>query len=78
MSGGGLLELRLVMVVPFQRILSVQYFIPDFVQISSECRDLISRIFVFDPAEVSVYLSKSDLVLHLNNLIAPVRRNIQV
>ncbi|XP_061363525.1 serine/threonine-protein kinase SRK2I [Gastrolobium bilobum] len=34
-----------------QRILSVQYSIPDFVQISPECRHLISRIFVFDPAE---------------------------
>ncbi|XP_062155375.1 serine/threonine-protein kinase SRK2I [Alnus glutinosa] len=33
-----------------QRILSVQYSIPDCVQISAECRDLISRIFVFDPA----------------------------
>ncbi|KAG6663205.1 hypothetical protein CIPAW_02G010700 [Carya illinoinensis] len=33
-----------------QRILSVQYSIPDGIQISSECRDLISRIFVFDPA----------------------------
>ncbi|XP_040999218.1 serine/threonine-protein kinase SAPK10-like isoform X1 [Juglans microcarpa x Juglans regia] len=33
-----------------QRILSVQYSIPDGVQISPECRDLISRIFVFDPA----------------------------
>ncbi|XP_039009667.1 serine/threonine-protein kinase SRK2I-like isoform X1 [Hibiscus syriacus] len=32
-----------------QRILSVQYAIPDFVQISSECRHLISRIFVADP-----------------------------
>ncbi|KAK0606086.1 hypothetical protein LWI29_034004 [Acer saccharum] len=33
-----------------QRILSVQYSIPDAVQISQECRDLISRIFVGDPA----------------------------
>ncbi|KAJ0097590.1 hypothetical protein Patl1_28764 [Pistacia atlantica] len=33
-----------------QRILSVQYAIPDVVQISQECRDLISRIFVADPA----------------------------
>lgn len=33
-----------------QRILNVQYSIPDFVQISPECCDLISRIFVFDPA----------------------------
>ncbi|KAL2573947.1 hypothetical protein AAZV13_17G160200 [Glycine max] len=34
-----------------QRVLSVQYSIPDGVQISPECRHLISRIFVFDPAE---------------------------
>ncbi|KAJ7952915.1 Protein kinase superfamily protein [Quillaja saponaria] len=34
-----------------QRILSVQYSIPDFVQISPECRDLIARIFVSDPAQ---------------------------
>ncbi|KAK2657405.1 hypothetical protein Ddye_010457 [Dipteronia dyeriana] len=33
-----------------QRILSVQYSIPDAVQISQECRDLISKIFVGDPA----------------------------
>ncbi|KAG5040149.1 hypothetical protein JHK85_012625 [Glycine max] len=34
-----------------QRVLSVQYSIPDGVQISPECGHLISRIFVFDPAE---------------------------
>ncbi|XP_057449482.1 serine/threonine-protein kinase SRK2I-like [Lotus japonicus] len=34
-----------------QRVLTVQYSIPDFVQVSPECRHLISRIFVFDPAE---------------------------
>ncbi|GAV88470.1 Pkinase domain-containing protein [Cephalotus follicularis] len=33
-----------------QRILSVQYSIPDCVQISEECRHLISRIFVANPA----------------------------
>ncbi|KAL6893497.1 hypothetical protein ACP4OV_007595 [Aristida adscensionis] len=33
-----------------QRILSVQYSIPDYVHITPECRDLISRIFVADPA----------------------------
>ncbi|CAI0553814.1 unnamed protein product [Linum tenue] len=33
-----------------QRILNVQYNIPDTVQISQECRDLIAKIFVFDPA----------------------------
>lgn len=33
-----------------QRILSVQYSVPDTIPISQECRDLISRIFVADPA----------------------------
>lgn len=37
----------------FQRILGVQYTIPDHVQISDDCRHLISRIFVGDPAQVS-------------------------
>ncbi|KAL6494745.1 Serine/threonine-protein kinase srk2e [Orobanche gracilis] len=34
-----------------QRILSVQYSIPDYVRISLECRHLVSRIFVADPAK---------------------------
>ncbi|CAJ1932795.1 unnamed protein product [Sphenostylis stenocarpa] len=33
------------------RILKVQYSIPDYVHISPECRLLISRIFVADPAQ---------------------------
>ncbi|KAL0872643.1 hypothetical protein Bca101_022348 [Brassica carinata] len=33
------------------RILNVQYAIPDYVHISLECRHLISRIFVADPAK---------------------------
>ncbi|KAG6653153.1 hypothetical protein CIPAW_05G055400 [Carya illinoinensis] len=33
------------------RILNVQYSIPDYVHISPECRHLISRIFVADPAK---------------------------
>ncbi|KAL3684608.1 hypothetical protein R1sor_002630 [Riccia sorocarpa] len=33
------------------RILSVQYAIPDFVHISQECRHLLSRIFVANPAK---------------------------
>jgi len=37
-----------------QRILKVQYSIPDYVQISPECRHLISRIFVADPEQVSL------------------------
>lgn len=35
-----------------QRILSVQYTIPDYVHISVECRHLLSRIFVANPAKV--------------------------
>lgn len=35
-----------------QRILNVQYSIPDYVHISPECRHLISRIFVADPTQV--------------------------
>ncbi|KDO79334.1 hypothetical protein CISIN_1g0178601mg, partial [Citrus sinensis] len=38
-----------------QRILSVQYSVPDTNPISQECRDLISRIFVADPAAVSIF-----------------------
>ncbi|XP_037429344.1 serine/threonine-protein kinase SAPK10 isoform X1 [Triticum dicoccoides] len=38
-----------------QRILSVQYSIPDYVHISAECRDLIAKIFVGNPATVSTY-----------------------
>ncbi|PSS02562.1 Serine/threonine-protein kinase [Actinidia chinensis var. chinensis] len=34
-----------------QRILSVQYSIPDYVHISPECQHLISGIFVADPAK---------------------------
>ncbi|KVI10744.1 Protein kinase, ATP binding site-containing protein [Cynara cardunculus var. scolymus] len=34
-----------------QRILNVQYSIPSYVHISAECRHLISRIFVSDPAK---------------------------
>ncbi|GMP48327.1 hypothetical protein CsSME_00015720 [Camellia sinensis var. sinensis] len=39
-----------------QRILKVQYSIPDYVHISPECSHLISRIFVADPAKVSCNL----------------------
>ncbi|KAG2547472.1 hypothetical protein PVAP13_9KG103200 [Panicum virgatum] len=38
-----------------QRILGVQYSIPDYVHISPECQDLISRIFVANPATVSTF-----------------------
>ncbi|EFJ33556.1 hypothetical protein SELMODRAFT_167058 [Selaginella moellendorffii] len=34
-----------------QRILNVQYTIPDYVRVSQECRHLLSRIFVATPAK---------------------------
>eukprot|EP00252_Welwitschia_mirabilis_P005102 TRINITY_DN1551_c0_g1_i1.p1 TRINITY_DN1551_c0_g1~~TRINITY_DN1551_c0_g1_i1.p1 ORF type:complete len:284 (-),score=16.36 TRINITY_DN1551_c0_g1_i1:30-881(-) len=37
------------------RILNVQYTIPDYVHISGECRQLLSRIFVADPSKVSLF-----------------------
>lgn len=33
------------------RILNVQYSIPDYVRVSVDCRHLLSRIFVANPAE---------------------------
>ncbi|KAH0468860.1 hypothetical protein IEQ34_002092 [Dendrobium chrysotoxum] len=36
--------------VASERILGVQYAIPDYVHVSPECRHLISRIFVANPA----------------------------
>ncbi|KAJ0961590.1 hypothetical protein J5N97_001087 [Dioscorea zingiberensis] len=33
------------------RILNVQYSIPDYVRVSSDCRKLLSQIFVADPKE---------------------------
>lgn len=38
-----------------QRILSVQYAVPDFVRVSMECRHLLSRIFVANPEQVIVF-----------------------
>ncbi|QHN82877.1 hypothetical protein HN51_059469 [Arachis hypogaea] len=35
------------------RIIGVQYSIPDYVRVSAECRNLLSRIFVADPAKAS-------------------------
>ncbi|KAI4377938.1 hypothetical protein MLD38_015490 [Melastoma candidum] len=34
-----------------QRILSVQYSVPDYIYISAECKQLLSRIFVADPSK---------------------------
>jgi serine/threonine-protein kinase SRK2 len=35
----------------FQRIVSIQYQIPEYVHISQDCRQLLSRIFVANPAK---------------------------
>ncbi|XP_028208287.1 serine/threonine-protein kinase SRK2I-like [Glycine soja] len=48
-----------------QRVLSVQYSIPGGVQISPECGHLISRIFVFDPAEAFSFSKEHLFNLHL-------------
>ncbi|CAN1343643.1 Serine/threonine-protein kinase SRK2I [Linum perenne] len=53
-----------------QRILSVQYNIPDTVQLSQECRDLIARIFVFDPATRITIPDIQNHVWFLKNLPA--------
>ena len=39
--------------VNLQRIMGAQYAVPDYVHISPECRDLLSRIFVVEPNLVS-------------------------
>lgn len=36
-----------------QRIMAVQYKIPDYVHISQDCKHLLSRIFVANPSRVS-------------------------
>ncbi|CAI0518900.1 unnamed protein product [Linum tenue] len=36
------------------RIMSVQYSIPDYVRVSADCKQLLSRIFVANPAKVLV------------------------
>ena len=51
--------------VSMQRILSVQYAIPDSVPLSRECLELISRIFVPDPAAVSFFIFTSALQLQI-------------
>ncbi|KAL4337506.1 hypothetical protein AHAS_Ahas12G0117000 [Arachis hypogaea] len=39
-----------------RRIMSVQYFIPDYVHLSSECRYLLTHIFVANPTKASIIL----------------------
>ncbi|KAL2522793.1 Serine/threonine-protein kinase SRK2I [Forsythia ovata] len=53
-----------------QRILNVQYSIPENVRISEECRQLISRIFVADPAQRITIPEIRDHVWFLKNLPA--------
>ncbi|KAJ8546132.1 hypothetical protein K7X08_018715 [Anisodus acutangulus] len=52
------------------RILSVQYCIPENIQISGECRHLISRIFVGDPAQRITMPEIRNHVWFLKNLPA--------
>lgn len=40
-----------------QRIMAVQYKIPDYVHISQDCRNLLSRIFVANPSRVCMIIS---------------------
>ncbi|XP_065875142.1 serine/threonine-protein kinase SRK2I isoform X2 [Euphorbia lathyris] len=63
-----------------QRILNVQYSIPDIVQISPECRNLISRIFVFDPAAQCIVPSISILFMWIQELKFDLgrKRNMRV
>ncbi|KAK7309079.1 hypothetical protein RJT34_05533 [Clitoria ternatea] len=44
------------------RIMSVQYSIPDYVRVSTECRHLLSRIFVANPAK---RISISEIKQHI-------------
>ena len=58
-----------------QRILSVQYSIPDAVQISTGCHHLISRIFVADPAAVSNSGFSKNILYFLDNHMVPFLSN---
>ncbi|KAH0861283.1 hypothetical protein HID58_089544 [Brassica napus] len=40
-----------IQMIFFQRIMAIQYKIPDYVHISQECKHLLSRIFVTNPAK---------------------------
>lgn len=56
LSSGFFIKIKFYLLFATQRILSVQYSVPENIQISEECRHLISRIFVGDPAQVSEVL----------------------
>lgn len=53
-----------------QRIMAVQYKIPDYVHISQDCRHLLSRIFVANPARVCCCLGT------LNNFLLKMLVNV--
>ncbi|KAK1326689.1 Serine/threonine-protein kinase SAPK3 [Acorus calamus] len=50
------------------RILSVQYSIPDYVRISADCRELLSQIFIANPANVRFLIFLSCIGLVWNQL----------
>ena len=53
-----------------QRIMSVQYKIPDYVHISQDCRHLLSRVFVASPSRVCTAVI--ELVQDMENACSPV------
>ncbi|KAJ6809269.1 serine/threonine-protein kinase SAPK10 [Iris pallida] len=56
-----------------QRIMGVQYSIPEFVHISEECRHLISRIFVGNPATVFAFFCMFSTLANIMNIFFLVR-----
>jgi len=46
-----------------QKIMAVQYKIPDYVHISQDCKHLLSRLFVATPSRVCIMLLLLKLVL---------------
>lgn len=52
-------------VILWQKIMAVQYKIPDYVHISQDCKHLLSRIFVATPSRVCIMLLLLNLVLNL-------------
>ncbi|MCI12189.1 serine/threonine-protein kinase SRK2A-like, partial [Trifolium medium] len=44
-----------------QRIMAIQYKIPDYVHISQDCRHLISRIFVANPLRLYAFVSMKNM-----------------
>jgi serine/threonine-protein kinase SRK2 len=54
----------------WQRIVSVQYKIPEYVHVSQDCRHLLSRIFVQDPAKRITMSKTKSHPWYLKNLAA--------